>query len=498
MTAGPVVIDGEHEPTAPAADPLSDARPAGHFAGLGLPLAIAAVVVLVDQLTKHWAQNALIDSSRHIIWTLRFNLSFNSGMAFSAGRGVGPIIGAVAIVVIIVLALSARHAARDSRLAAVAAGLVVGGAIGNLDRPLVPRRRLAARRGDRLRRPAVVPDLQRGRRGHHHRRRVVRHLDVAPDVIVERDPGGAGRRARRPDRRAGHPGQPVRGCGARRRGCRHPRRRGRHVRQAARPRGPVGDHRRDQAAVAAAADGRSGGRRPGRARRRRRHRHRQASRAWSSIPAPGIPTARWSTACWPASPSSPASASRTGRASSTGSTSARAGCSWSPAATPAYHALVEALAAHRVERAYLTLVWGQPENPAGVIDAPIGRDRPRPDADGGRGGRAPGAHRVPRRSATTTGRPSSARCAASCRPGAPTRSASTSRPSATRWSATAPTAASAIRWTCRVRSCTPRRSRLRHPVTNATVHFESPLPPDLAAVVAGLDDAEPSDLDGLG
>ena len=132
MTAGPVVIDCEHEPTAPAADPLSDARPAGHFAGLGLPLAIAALVVLVDQLSKHWAQHALIDSSRDIFWTLRFNLSFNSGMAFSAGRGVGPIIGAVAIVVIIVLALSARHAARDSRLAAVAAGLVVGGAIGNL------------------------------------------------------------------------------------------------------------------------------------------------------------------------------------------------------------------------------------------------------------------------------------------------------------------------------------------------------------------------------
>jgi signal peptidase II len=131
MTVGPAVIDGEHEPTAPAADPLA-APPTSRLAGLGLPLAIAAVVVLLDQLTKHWALHALIDSSKDVFWTLRFNLSFNSGMAFSAGRGVGPIIGAVAIVVIVVLALSARHAARDSRLAAVAAGLVVGGAIGNL------------------------------------------------------------------------------------------------------------------------------------------------------------------------------------------------------------------------------------------------------------------------------------------------------------------------------------------------------------------------------
>ena len=41
---------------------------------------------------------------------------------------------------------------------------------------------------------------------------------------------------------------------------------------------------------------------------------------------------------------------------------------------PAYTALVEALAAHRVERTYRTLVWGTPPNPAGMIDAPIGRD----------------------------------------------------------------------------------------------------------------------------
>jgi signal peptidase II len=123
VSVEPAVVDETPPPV------VVDERRGGGFA---LPLAIAAAVVLVDQLTKHWAQNALIDSSKHVIWTLQLNLSFNSGMAFSAGRGVGPIIGAVAIVVIIGLAVSARRAARDSRLAAVAAGLVVGGAIGNL------------------------------------------------------------------------------------------------------------------------------------------------------------------------------------------------------------------------------------------------------------------------------------------------------------------------------------------------------------------------------
>jgi 23S rRNA pseudouridine1911/1915/1917 synthase len=40
----------------------------------------------------------------------------------------------------------------------------------------------------------------------------------------------------------------------------------------------------------------------------------------------------------------------------------------------AYHSLVYALAQRDVTRVYRTLVWGHLENPAGVIDAPIGRD----------------------------------------------------------------------------------------------------------------------------
>jgi len=106
--------------------------PARRKVSLAVPLAIAAAVVVLDQLTKHWAQHALAESTKHIIWTLQLNLSFNSGMAFSTGRGIGPFIGAVAIAVIIGLAMSVRRVAGDSMLAAVAAGLVVGGAIGNL------------------------------------------------------------------------------------------------------------------------------------------------------------------------------------------------------------------------------------------------------------------------------------------------------------------------------------------------------------------------------
>jgi signal peptidase II len=94
-------------------------------------LGIAAVVVLVDQLTKRWALNALADGPpQHVIWTLQWNLSFNSGMAFSRGQNAGPIIGLVAIAVAVAIVVSVRRT--SSTTVAVAAGLVLGGALGNV------------------------------------------------------------------------------------------------------------------------------------------------------------------------------------------------------------------------------------------------------------------------------------------------------------------------------------------------------------------------------
>ena len=45
---------------------------------------------------------------------------------------------------------------------------------------------------------------------------------------------------------------------------------------------------------------------------------------------------------------------------------------------PAYEALVAMLAAHEVERRYLALVWGIPESGSGLVDAPIGRSAREP------------------------------------------------------------------------------------------------------------------------
>jgi signal peptidase II len=64
------------------------------------------------------------------VWTLRFNLTFNSGMAFSRGQGLGPIIGVLAFVVVIVLVGSLARTATG--VARIAVGMVIGGALGNL------------------------------------------------------------------------------------------------------------------------------------------------------------------------------------------------------------------------------------------------------------------------------------------------------------------------------------------------------------------------------
>ena len=99
--------------------------------GTVITVAVAALVVLVDQLTKTWAVNALDDGHDvDVIWTLRFHLTFNGGMAFSQGRGLGPVIGIVAIIVVVILLVSLRRT--GSTVAAVAVGLVVGGAAGNI------------------------------------------------------------------------------------------------------------------------------------------------------------------------------------------------------------------------------------------------------------------------------------------------------------------------------------------------------------------------------
>lgn len=93
--------------------------------------AVSVAIVVADQVTKHWAQDALSGGRTiDVVWTLRFALGYNSGFAFSTGTGWGPWIGLVAIGVVAVLAVAMRRA--DNEVSRTGLALIVGGAMGNI------------------------------------------------------------------------------------------------------------------------------------------------------------------------------------------------------------------------------------------------------------------------------------------------------------------------------------------------------------------------------
>jgi signal peptidase II len=92
--------------------------------------AVAACVIAADQITKSWAVSRLSRGDIHVFWKLDFILEFNSGSSFSFAQGWAPVIGGVAAVVVCVLLVLARNARSNG--IAVALGLVIGGALGNL------------------------------------------------------------------------------------------------------------------------------------------------------------------------------------------------------------------------------------------------------------------------------------------------------------------------------------------------------------------------------
>jgi signal peptidase II len=97
---------------------------------LPLVLALGAVVVVLDQVTKAWALSALADGPIHVVGTLRLALTHNSAGAFGLGGGFVPLLALAALGVVVYLIVSG---AGSSRLpVAVAMGLLLGGAVGNL------------------------------------------------------------------------------------------------------------------------------------------------------------------------------------------------------------------------------------------------------------------------------------------------------------------------------------------------------------------------------
>jgi len=151
----------------------------------------------------------------------------------------------------------------------------------------------------------------------------------------------------------------------------------------------------------------------------------------------------------------------------------------------AYHELVDALANRDVGRVYVALVWGHLANPHGMIDAPIGRD-----------------HRDPMRMAVVVdGKPSRTRYKVEHEYREPADASlldcrlESGRTHQIRVHLSAighPVVGDPLYGGVRHGIDVPRpflhatRLELEHPVSRAAMSFDSPLPDDLAAVLAAL------------
>jgi signal peptidase II len=91
---------------------------------------VAAGVVAIDQLTKWWALRALSDRTIDLVGSLRLALAFNKAGAFGLGSSFVPVLAVVAVGVVLVFVV--RGEANTNLAVAVALGLVLGGAFGNL------------------------------------------------------------------------------------------------------------------------------------------------------------------------------------------------------------------------------------------------------------------------------------------------------------------------------------------------------------------------------
>jgi signal peptidase II len=100
--------------------------------------AVAAAVLALDQLTKWWAITTLADG--HVIpvvWTLQLALHQNTGAAFSMGRDSDWVRFLPVLVLVAVGVIVWRSRTTLTTAGAIAVGLIVGGAVGNmLDRAL--------------------------------------------------------------------------------------------------------------------------------------------------------------------------------------------------------------------------------------------------------------------------------------------------------------------------------------------------------------------------
>lgn len=91
---------------------------------------MAAAVVVLDVLTKQWATSALADGPINLVGGVRLALTHNKAGAFGLGGAAVPFLAVGALVLVVVMVTTGS--ATDRVLVALALGLILGGAFGNV------------------------------------------------------------------------------------------------------------------------------------------------------------------------------------------------------------------------------------------------------------------------------------------------------------------------------------------------------------------------------
>ena len=133
LSAMSITSDAASVPAEPRTQPPVDPVPPARRRRLLIAVAVLALVVLVvDQLTKAWAESTLVAGERTALVgdLLGLSLIHNSGAALSTATGMTWLLTIVATAVVVFVVRFARRIGSTGW--AVALGLLLGGALGNL------------------------------------------------------------------------------------------------------------------------------------------------------------------------------------------------------------------------------------------------------------------------------------------------------------------------------------------------------------------------------
>lgn len=97
------------------------------------PITVIALAFGVDRLSKWWAADFLAQNGTvEISPFLTIHETYNRGLAFGLLQGVGPLMGWVSLVIVLVMLVYLLRLPRNLWLLRLGLALIIGGALGNM------------------------------------------------------------------------------------------------------------------------------------------------------------------------------------------------------------------------------------------------------------------------------------------------------------------------------------------------------------------------------